>query len=103
MPCTTLSSLKSPVKLQGLLSCYIQRGLITLSSFLFFYFQFISPTNYNSHFIKNFFYYYFLFLAVLGLRCCEWAFSSCSEQGLLCVAVRRLLIAVASLVVEHGL
>ena len=45
----------------------------------------------------------FLFLAVLGLRCCAWAFSSCSEQGLLLVAVHRLLIAVASLVAEHRL
>ena len=25
-----------------------------------------------------------LFLAVLSLRCCTWAFSSCDEQGLLC-------------------
>ena len=45
----------------------------------------------------------YLFLAALGLRCCTWAFSSCGERGLLFVAVRRLLIAVASLVVEHGL
>ena len=40
----------------------------------------------------------YLFLAALGLR-----FSSCGEQGLLFVAVRRFLIAVASLVVEHQL
>ena len=45
----------------------------------------------------------YLFLAVLGLRCCVWAFSSCSEQGLLFVAVHGLLIVVASLVAEHGL
>ena len=45
----------------------------------------------------------YLFLAVLGLCCCVWAFFSCGEQGPLFVAVRRLLIAVASLVVEHGL
>ena len=32
-----------------------------------------------------------------------WAFSSCGEQGLLFVAVHGLLIAVASLVAEHGL
>ena len=53
-----------------------------------------------------FFYYYlsiYLFLAVLGLRCCVRAFSSCGERGLLFVAVHRLLIAVASLVAEHGL
>ena len=43
-----------------------------------------------------------LFLAVLGLRSCE-AFSGCCEQGLLFVAVHGLLIAVASLVAEHGL
>ena len=38
----------------------------------------------------------FLFLAVLGLCCCTRAFSSCGERGLLFVAVRGLLIAVAS-------
>ena len=43
------------------------------------------------------------FLAALGLRCCARAFSSCSERGLLFIVVRGLLIAVASLVVEHGL
>ena len=45
----------------------------------------------------------FLFLAALGLRCCAQAFSSCSEQGLLFVVVHGLLIAVASLIAEHGL
>ena len=44
-----------------------------------------------------------LFLAALGLCCCAQAFSSCSKQGLLFVAVLGLLIAVASLVAEHGL
>ena len=46
---------------------------------------------------------YLLFLAVLGLRCCARAFSSCGKRGLLFVAVHRLLIAVASLAAEHGL
>ena len=45
----------------------------------------------------------YLFLAALGLRCCARASSSCGEQGLLFIAVRGLLIAVASLVAEHGL
>ena len=45
----------------------------------------------------------YLFLAVLGLCCCARAFSSCGERGLLFVAVHGLLIAVASLVVEHRL
>ena len=47
------------------------------------------------------FYFYFwlrwVFVAVCGL------FSGCGERGLLFVAARRLLIAVASLVAEHGL
>ena len=44
-----------------------------------------------------------LFLAALGLHYGAQAFSSCGERGLLFVAVRQLLIVVASLVVEHGL
>ena len=63
-------------------------GLIGSASFVEFFF------------LKKFIY---LFLAVLGLRCCAWAFSSCGEWGLLFVAVRGLLIEVASLVAEHGL
>ena len=51
-------------------------------------------------FQKNLF---ILFLAVLGLCCCVRAFSSCSKQGLLFVAVPRLLTAVAPFVAEHGL
>ena len=42
-------------------------------------------------------------MVALGLRCCTRAFSSCGEWGLLCVEVHVLLIAVASLVAEHGL
>ena len=57
-----------------------------LSFFFFFFFKFI-----------------YLFLAVFGLRCCAWAFSSCGERGLLFGAMHGLLTAVASLVVEHGL
>ena len=42
-------------------------------------------------------------MAVLGLRCCAQAFSSCGEPGLLFVAVRGLVTVVASLVAEHGI
>ena len=49
------------------------------------------------------FYFIYLFLAALGLRCCVWAFSSCGKLGLLFVMVSGLLIAVASVVVEYGL
>ena len=44
----------------------------------------------------------FLFLAALGLHCCVQAFSHCSEQGLLFIAVPGLLLAAASLA-EHRL
>ena len=55
------------------------------------------------YFILLFLFIFNLFLAVLGLRCCTQAFSSCSEQGLLFIAVRGLLTAVASVVVALGL
>ena len=51
--------------------------------------------------ILSFFIY--LFMAVLGLRFCVRAFSSCGKWGLLCIAVRGPLTIVASLVAEHRL
>ena len=54
-------------------------------------------------FLLKFIYFIYLFLAAWGLCCCAQAFSSCSEQGLLFVAVHGLLIAVTSLVAEHRL
>ena len=63
-----------------------------LSSSLLFFFSF---------FKINLFIY--LFLAVLGLRFCARAFSSCGEQGPLFIAVRGPLTVVASPVAEHGL
>ena len=55
--------------------------------------------------LVTFFYFYLfiLFLALLGLRFCARAFSSCGERGLLFLTVSRLLTAVPSLVEEHGL
>ena len=44
-----------------------------------------------------------LFLAVLDLRGCVQAFSSCGEQGLLRVAAHGFLIDVASLIAGPGL
>ena len=65
----------------------------------------IPGININSKKSTLFFFiiFIYLFLAVLGLCCCVGAFSSCGEQGLLFIVVCRLLIAVASLVAEHGL
>ena len=52
-------------------------------------------------YFKIFYKFIYLFLAALGLCCYARAFSSCSERGVLFVAVCGLLIAVASLVVEY--
>ena len=50
--------------------------------------------------------YLFIYLFIFGCAgflLLKGLFSSCSEQGLLFIAVHGLLIAVASLVTEHGL
>ena len=58
----------------------------------------------EDHFFKKKFYLFiYLFLAVLGLRFCARAFSSCGKQGPLFIAVHGPLTIVASLVVEHKL
>ena len=66
-----------------------------LAGLLFLFFPFYL-------FIYLFTYLLTYLLTALGLHCCAWAFSSCGKQGLLFVTVHRLLIAVASLVAEHG-
>ena len=48
-------------------------------------------------------YFIFKFLTAFCFHCCVWAFSVCSEQGLLFIVVHGLLIAVASFVAEHRL
>ena len=45
----------------------------------------------------------YLFMAVLGLRFCARAFSSCGKWGPLFIAVRGPLTIAASLVAEHRL
>ena len=57
----------------------------------------------SAYFILFYFKFIYLFSAVLGLRCCMRAFSSCGEWGLLFFVVRGLLVEVASLVAERGL
>ena len=52
-------------------------------------------------FLKKLFIY--LFMAVLGLRFCARAFSSCGKQGPLFIAVRGPFTIAASLVAEHKL
>ena len=58
----------------------------------------------NFGFVYLFIYLFiYLFLAVLGLRFCARAFSSCGEWGPLFITVRGPLIIAASLVAEHRL
>ena len=56
-----------------------------------------------SFFLNFLFYFIYLFLSVLGLRFCVWAFSSCGKRGPLFIAVRGPLTIAASLVAEHRL
>ena len=86
-----------------------KKGKVTCSrvikpkkSFVFFLTCIVSYTHLflRVHFTVFFFN---LFLAVLGLRFCARAFSSCCERGPLFIAVCRPLTVVASLVVEHRL
>ena len=72
--------------------------------------KFILSCSLNIHEKRAFILFYLfidfifiLFLAALGLRCSVRALSRCGERGLLFIAVRRLLVAVASFVAEHGL
>ena len=80
----------SIVDLQCCISFCLRLSDSVLCIYRFFFFSFLS-------------FFLSLFLVALGLCCCTWAFSSCGERGLLFVVVRGLLIAVASLVAEHGL
>ena len=66
----------------------------------FFFLKCFVECTSEAFFLFSFLFFY-LFLAAFGLHCCVRAFSSCGEWGLLFVAVRGLLIVVASLVVEH--
>ena len=68
-----------------------------LGNQIFFFFNYFNFLNFIYLFI------YILFLAVLGLRFCARAFSSCGKQGPLFIAVRGPLTIAASLVAEHRL
>ena len=54
-------------------------------------------------FFKIYYLFIYLFMAVLGLRFCARAFSSCGKRGPLFIAVRGPLTVAASLVAEHKL
>ena len=69
-----------------------------LNFFLFtFFFKLLAPL------IIIYLFILFFILAVLGLRFCARASSSCGKRGPLLIAVHGLLTIVASLVAEHRL
>ena len=72
-----------------------------ICSFPFFFF--LNLINYEVNFFLNFYLFIYLFMAVLGLRFCARAFSSCGKQGPLFITVHRPLTITASLVAEHRL
>ena len=73
----------SPFDLQGaFLHMYSRGGLLTsrmrnMWSLIFYLGRAHPPLSIVLLFFFFFFCIYFLFLAVLGLHCCAWAFSSC--------------------------
>ena len=69
------------------------------------YIHFCGHMKYFFFFFLIFIYLFifYLFMAVLGLRFCARAFSSCGKRGPLFIAVRGPLTIAASLVAEHRL
>ena len=73
-------------------------------------FLYLAPLSLVKQFFSLFFFLtwrascpFNFFGGALSLHCCLQAFSGCGEQGLLFVVVHKLLIEVASPVVEHKL
>ena len=66
-------------------------------------FQMLTMHRLNFTVFFFFLIFIYLFMAVLGLRFCARAFSSCRERGPLLIAVREPLTSVAFLVAEHRL
>ena len=65
----------------------------------FFFFFKLSPQS----LVFKFYLFIYLFMAVLGLRFCARAFSSCGKRGPLFIAVRGPLTIAASPAAEHRL
>ena len=63
----------------------------------------VTPPDLPPPFFFKLYLFIYLFLAVLGLRFCARAFSSCGERGPLFIAVCGPLTVAASLVAEHRL
>ena len=89
---------KKLVRYQG----EVERNLIRYQGWGNSFFFFLD-TNCTWTFVILFLNFIYLFLAVLGLRFCARAFSSCGKRGSLFIAVHGPLTIVASPVAEHRL
>ena len=67
------------------------------------FFFYLWPLYLHVRFFKKINLFMYLFLAVLGLRFCVRAFSSCGERGPLFIAVHGPITVAASPVAEHRL
>ena len=65
-------------------------------------FSFVFKLFFFSFLIFKVLFVYLIFLTVVGLHCCTWAFSSCGEQGLVFIKVHGLLTVEASLLQSMG-
>ena len=75
-----------------------------MKMFHFFFFKSLSLFFFLIYtFFFNIYLFIYLFMAVLGLRFCARALSSCGKRGPLFIAVRGPLSIAASLVAEHRL
>ena len=84
----------------------IPKNIIYLSIILYPTLGFLSCFQFFQliyNFFLNIYLFIYLFMAVLGLRFCARALSSCGKRGPLLIAVRGPLTIAASLVVEHRL
>ena len=94
-----------PIHKHGISFYFFEAPSISLSCFYTLQHIDLSPP-WLTFFLGILFYFFdafFFFWLHWVFCCCVRDFSSCSEQGLLFVAVRGLLIVAASLVVEHRL
>ena len=81
---------------------HIAGGNVNFFTLMENYYRNICLKKYTYLFLKNF-YLFIYFKAVLDLRFCARAFSSCGKWGPLFITVRGPLIIVASLLAEHRL
>ena len=84
-----------------LIILWLQFTVISALDSCLSYFLYVNEKKSFHLFKKDVFIFIFLCMSIFIHRC-AWAFSSCGKQGLLLVAVHRLLIAVTSLLWNIG-